>query len=244
MKPRTLNLARVLIPVLIITVTLGLVSWDISRSGKHYQAASDTIPNAAKEKKIRNLDEVLEELDRADWKADMDKAREELKRALKEIDSDKIRMEMDRSMADIDVKKIRQEVESSLKQIDWEKMEKQLKEVKEMNMDKFQDEMKSVQENLKKMGPQLEKEMEKLKVEMEKLKEEMKGYKTLVDGLDADGYLKKKEDYRIEHSNSELKVNGKTIPEAEYNKFRSFLEKHPKFNINKNDNDDFNINID
>ncbi len=245
MKPRTLALTRILLPVLILTTALCLVSWDISGSGKRYATATtDTVPKAAREKKIRNLDEALEDMDRADWKADLEKAKEELARAIKEIDSDKIRLEMDKAMASIDVEKIRKEAERAVKDIDWNKIEKELQSVKEMNWDKFQDNMKEMQENLKKMGPELEQSMEKLKVEMEHLKEEMKGYKTLVDGLDADGYLDKKKDYKLEHRNGELKVNGKALPAAEYNKFRSFLEKHEKFTVNKNDDDDFNINND
>lgn len=245
MKPRNLALTRILLPVLILTAALCLVSWDISGNGRHYRhTTNDTIPEKSRERKIRNLDEALAEVDRADWQAEMEKAKAEIARAMKEIDADKIKMEIDKALAKVDMEKLKKEMEASMKSIDWQQMEKQLQEVKEMKWDKFQDEMKGMQEELRKMGPELEKSMDKLKTDMEKLKEEMKGYKTLVDGLDADGYLKKKEGYKLEHRDGELKVNGKAVPKAEYDKFRSFLEKHEKFTISNNNDDDFNIDID
>lgn len=245
MKPRTLALTRILLPVLVLTAALCLVSWDISGNGKHYRhAASDTLPEKNRERKIRNLDEALAEADRADWQADMEKAKAEIARAMKEIDADKIKMEIDKAMAKVDMEKIKKEVERSVKEIDWKQMEKQLQEVKEMKWDKFQDEMKGMQEEFRKLGPELEKSMEKLKVDMEKLKEELKDYKKLVDGLDADGYLKKKDGYTLEHRDGVLKVNGKAVPQAEYDKFKSLLEKHDHFTINNDKGEDFNINID
>jgi hypothetical protein len=103
--------------------------------------------------------------------------------------------------------------------------------------------MKKVQEEMKEMGPKIQKEMEKAKVEIEKAKREMKEYKEFVDGLESDGLINKKEGYTIKHKDGELIINGKKVSEQVYSKYRSFLEKHKKFNIEKS-NDDFNIDTD
>jgi hypothetical protein len=71
----------------------------------------------------------------------------------------------------------------------------------------------------------------------------MKEYKEFVDGLDKDGLLDKKDSYTIEHEDGELKINGKKVNESVYTKYRSFLEKHKKFKINKS-SDDFDIDMD
>jgi hypothetical protein len=96
---------------------------------------------------------------------------------------------------------------------------------------------------MKELGPKIKKEMEKAKVEMEKAKAEMKEYKGFVDGLDNDGLINKKEAYTLKHKDSELFINGKKATEQTYSKYRNFLEKHKKFNIEKSD-DDFDIDVD
>ena len=96
---------------------------------------------------------------------------------------------------------------------------------------------------MKELGPKLEKEMEKAKVEIEKAKVEIKEYKSFVDGLDNDGLINKKEGYTLKHKDGELFINGKKAAEQTYNKYRSFLEKHKKFSIDKSD-DDFDIDMD
>ncbi len=102
---------------------------------------------------------------------------------------------------------------------------------------------KKLEIEMKDLGPKIEKEMQKAKVEIEKAKVEMKEYKGFVDGLDKDGLINKKEGYTIRHKNGELIINGKKQPADVYSKYRSFLEKHTKFNIKKS-NDDFNIDTD
>ena len=71
----------------------------------------------------------------------------------------------------------------------------------------------------------------------------MNGYKELTEGLEKDGLIKNKEDYTIKHKDGELIVNGKKVSNDIYNKYRSFLENHKAFTIEKNA-DNFNINND
>jgi hypothetical protein len=103
--------------------------------------------------------------------------------------------------------------------------------------------MARAKEEMEKIGPQIEKEMQNAKIKMEKAKAEMKEYKGFVDGLEKDGLIKKSEGYSLKHKDGELFINGKKASNETYLKYRSFLEKHPKFSIEKND-DDFNIDVD
>jgi hypothetical protein len=71
----------------------------------------------------------------------------------------------------------------------------------------------------------------------------MKEYKAFVDGLANDGLINKKESYSIKHKDGKLIINDKEADAKTYDKYRSFLEKHKKFNIEK-DIDDFDIDMD
>jgi len=134
-------------------------------------------------------------------------------------------------------------LESSLGKADWDKIKKETDQLKDFNAEKFQNQMKEVEERLKDLSPRIEEEMEKAKGQIEKAKLEMQEYKGFVDGLQSDGLINKKENYSIKHKNGELFINGKKASNEIYNKYRSFLEKHHDFKIEK-DGDDFNIDKD
>ena len=99
--------------------------------------------------------------------------------------------------------------------------------------------MKKVEEQMKNLGPQLEKAKEGI----EKARAEIREYRDFVNGLESDGLINKKQTYTLKHKNGELEVNGKKVSSEIYNKYRGFLEKHPKFSIEK-DEDDFDIDMD
>jgi hypothetical protein len=123
------------------------------------------------------------------------------------------------------------------------KMKMQLDEIKNMDISKMQTDMEKARKEMSEIGPKLQKEMENAKDQIEKSKLEVAEYKEFVNGLQSDGLINKKEGYTIKHRDGELIVNGKKVSEQVYTKYRSFLEKHKKFTIEKND-DDFNINMD
>ncbi len=278
MKPTTLTTGRMLLALFVLGVSLALVSWDFKQSpGRYRQLVNDTVPKPKtdREKKIRDLDDVLDELNNVDIKVNMEKVQKEIAEAMKQIDGDKLRMEIDKAMKEVDMEKIRKEidasiakidaekireeiakamkevdvvkiqkeVEESIAKIDWKKIKDEMEKVKEINMDKLQDEMKEVQKQMEKIGPQIRKEMEKAKAQIEKAKEEMNEYKEFIDDLDKDGLINKKEGYTIKNNNGELIINGKTVSNEVNTKYRSFLKKHKKFKIEKN-KDDFNIDTD
>ena len=279
MKPTTFTTGRILLVLLVAALTVGLVSWGHKQDSSYYQqTVNDTVPKTKpgdREKKIRDLDDVLDELDRTDMKVSMEKAQKEIEEAMKKIDGDKIRMEIDKAMEEIDMERIKKEVEESLAKVDfdkiriemaqamkevdaakiqkevqeslakvdWDKMKLEMNKVKNIDMKKMEEEMEKVKEEMKYLKPELEKEMEKARAEIEKVKVEIKEYKEFVNGLENDGLINKKEGYKLKYKDGELFINGKKASGQTYSKYRSFLEKHKKFNIEKGD-DDFNINMD
>ena len=279
MKPKTFANGRLRLLLLTIALTVGLVSWDYKQTpGKYQQATNDTTPKKKsidREKKIRDLDDVLDELNAVDMKEEMEKAKKEIAEAMKNFDGDKIRLEIDKALKEVDMAKIgkevqesltkvdfnkikeevanalkevdmakiQKEVQESLAKVDFEKIKEEIQKVKEVDMSKLEADMKKLGEEMKELSPKLEKEMEKAKAEIEKAKAEIKEYKNFVDGLENDGLINKKEGYTLKHKDGELFINGKKASEKTYSKYRSFLEKHKKFKIEKTD-DNFDIDMD
>ena len=254
------NALKYFLPIAIVACfSVILLSWGGQRQTpkqKSKQNITDTVPKNKADKKIRDLDDVLDELDQAEIKVNMEKVNAELKEAMKQIDMAKIQMNVDKAMKEVDMEKVKAEIEKATKEIDavkiekelnqslasvdWEKMNKAMEEVKKVDMSKLDADMKKLEIEMKGLGPKLQKEMENAKAGIEKAKAEMKEYKSFVDGLEKDGLINKKEDYTIQHKNGELLINGKRQPADVYNKYRPFLKKHEKFTIRKSD-DDFNI---
>lgn len=272
MMTKTLTSKRVWLPVLVAGIVVLLASWDYQQKPVEYkndQQPTDTIPKkkkAVSDKKVRDLDDVLDELDAVDMEKEMKKVHEELSKAMKEIDLQKMQLdleksfkeidmakikdEIDKAMKEVDMAKIKKEVEESMAKIDWDKIKKDMEEVRNIDFSKMEAEMKAAREELEKIKPQLEKEManvkeelQKAKGEIEKAKVEIREYKEFVDGLDKDGLINKKEEYTIRHEDGVLTINGKKAADNVYSKYRSFLENHKKFNIKKTA-DDFDIDMD
>ena len=271
MNPTTLTSWRLWMPVLAVVMIVGLASWNQKQvpQGNPGKTPTDTLPKkkkAIEDRKVRDLDDVIDELDAVEFDKEMKKAQEEISKAMKEIDGAKIRMDVEKAMKEVDFSKMKADIEQAMKsidlekmkvdlqesvaKIDWDKIKKEMEEVQKVDLSKVEVEMKQVQEEMKKIQPHLEKElanvkveMEKAKVGLEKAKAEMKEYKEFVDGLEKDGLINKKEEYTIKHENGVLTINGKKASEQTYNKYKSFLENHKKFNIEKT-SDDFDIDMD
>ncbi len=279
MKPTTISAGRLLLVLLTAGLTIGLASWGYKQTpGQYQQVTNDTTPKKKindREKKVRDLDDVLDEMDGADFKIDMEKIQKEIAEAMKSIDGNKIRMEVEKAMREVDFDKIQKEVQESLAKVDfnkikaeiadamkevdmvniqkevqeslakvdWDNIKQEMNKIKDIDLKKLEVDMKKLGEEMKELGPKMEKEMQKAKIEIEKAKVEIKEYKVFVDGLENDGLINKKEGYTLKHKDGELLINGKKVSDQTYSKYRSFLEKHKKFNIEKTD-EDFDINID
>ena len=100
MKLETLTNKRLWLPVLGVVIIVGLASWDYQQSpsgNRQDQHPTDTIPKKKKaitDRKVRDLDDVINELDAVDLDREMEKVQAELAKAMKEIDGEKIRMQM------------------------------------------------------------------------------------------------------------------------------------------------------
>ena len=87
MKPTTSQPAVFCLSLLIVGLTVGLVSWDHKQTPGHYQqTVNDTVPKKTsdREKKIRDLDDVLDELNNVDLKVNMEKVQKEIDRSHEE----------------------------------------------------------------------------------------------------------------------------------------------------------------
>lgn len=260
MKPTFFSNNRFLIVLLTAGLTLGLISWDYHQTpGQFEQSLNDTTPkkkNYDRDKKVRNLDDVLEELDAADMNINMESIKKEISEAMKSIDQEKIKLQIEKAMAQVDLAKIQQEVQASIAKVDFSKMQAELVEaMKNVDLAKIQKEVqeslakvdwtkmkaelekvkdidfKKIQDEMKELGPKVEKELKKAKIEIEKAKAEIKEFKNFTEGLESDGLINKKEGFTLKHNDGELFINGNKASQMTYTKYRSFLEKHKQFNI-------------
>ena len=244
--------------VLFLMLAVSGSAWNQSSKGQK-NSVVDTVPNK-NQKKIVDLDEALQELDRAEIelqlelsKMDFEKMEKELKASLEKIDMTKIQKEIELSLKEVDMEKIKAEIAKSLKEVDWKKIQSEIdSSISKIDLDKMKIEMdqvkiemeklkevdlKGMHEELAKIKPTIEKAMAEAKVDIEKARAEIKEYKTFLDGLEKDGLINQKSNYKIEHKDGVLKINGKVQPESVYNKYRSFLEKHKSITIDRDAND-------
>ena len=195
------------------------------------------------EKQIKEATENIH-IDAAKMKAemqalkevDMTKMKANLEQSLKEIDAAKIQAQVNKAMKEVDMEKIQADMQASIAKIDFEKLNKELEKVRSVDFEKLES-------NMKKLKPEIEKSMKEAHKSIDKAKEELKIYKSLIDGLDKDGLINKKENYAIEYKNGELNINGKKQPAEVVNKYQQLLKGHKDFTIKK-DADDFNIDND
>ena len=246
---------------LVVTVTVAQ-----SNAGHQKHAVTDTVPT--KQKKVKDLDEALAEIDRAEiemqratkevdgakieaeirkamknMNVDMANAKVEMEKALKEIDLQKINLEVQKAMKEVDWEKVKKEVNESLSKVDMEKIKAELQTAKlEMEKVKAVD-LKKMQEEVAAIGPEIEKAMKEAKVDIEKARQEIMSYRNFVNALDADGHLKKSESYKVVYKNGELTVNGKTLAAEATKKYSEFLDGKKDFTLKK-DNDGLNIDHD
>src|SRR6187431_2928457 len=121
------NLRNLRIPLAVaavaITCVFVLSSWDFKNTYAAWNDNGydncDTIPK--KEKKIRDLDDVLDELNGIDFKMDMEK-----------MHFGNFEKEMAKAMKEFDTAKIQKEVQESMQKIEWDKMKMDFDKLKEI----------------------------------------------------------------------------------------------------------------
>jgi SMC interacting uncharacterized protein involved in chromosome segregation len=242
---RSSSFAYVGIIALVALLAFSLTAWNQTAPAQH-RTHTDTTPRKG-DRKIKDIDEAIAELDKAmlhlegELKKplppvppiDMEKMKADIEKALKDIDPEKMKAEIEKSLKEVDDAKLKAELQSSMAKADMEKVRAELEKIKTMELPKIEAQMKDLQ-------PRIEASMKEAKESMEKAKKEMQEYKGFIESLDKDGLINKNENYRIEHEDGELRINGKTVPADVYNKYRTFLETHKNFTIKK-DGEGFNI---
>lgn len=188
------------------------------------------------EKSMKDFDgEKLKlQVEQAMKQVDMAKVKEQMDIAMKQVDMEKVKQEIAEAMKDLDSQKLRLQVQEALVKVDMEKIKVQMEELKKMELPKIEAEMKKIK-------PQIDEALEKAKGQIEEAKENVKEYKAFEEVLEKDGLINKKANYSIEHKDGQLIINGKIQPQAVYNKYRSFLEKHKQFKWEK---DESGLNLD
>jgi hypothetical protein len=157
---------------LVAFFSIALVAWGDQKQTtqqKSNHVVSDTIPKNKVEKKIRDLDDVIDELDAAELKLNMEKVKTQIEEAMKQVDMAKIQMEMNKAMKDIDMTKVKLEMEQTLKELDMEKIKSQIElATKGFDAEKMQKELK---ESFDKVDwEKMKKEMEEAKLHMDEIK--------------------------------------------------------------------------
>jgi len=238
------NLRNLRIPLVVaavaITSVFVLSSWDFKNTYAAWNDNDydncDTIPK--KEKKIRDLDDVIDELNAVDFKMDMEKMQKELNESMKNFDMKKMQLDMEKAMRDVDFQKIQKEIEESMK-IDFGNIEKEMvKAMKEFDAIKIQ---KEVQESMQKI------EWDKMKAQFDKVKEiDMSKMQLDMEKMQAE---LSKIGPEIEKSleNAKVEIENAKVEMKEYKEFVDGLEKDGLINKKeeytiKHDNGELFIN--
>ena len=180
-----------LVSGLVVTVAIAQTN-----SGNTTSKSTDTVP--LKQKKVRDLDEALLELDRGEAElskamkeidgdklereiraslkgldVDMAKMKEDVAKAMKEIDMQKISADVQKALADVDFKKLNSDMQQELAKVDMAKVSADVQNaLKGIDGDKIK---LQVQDALAKVDmKKIELEMDKLdKVDLSKMKKEL-----------------------------------------------------------------------
>ncbi|HEY5967684.1 MAG TPA: hypothetical protein VIU35_06880 [Chitinophagaceae bacterium] len=239
------NLRNLRIPLAVAAVAITSVfilsSWDFKNTYAAWNDNDydncDTIPK--KEKKIRDLDDVIDELNAVDFKMDMEKMQKELNESMKKLDLKKMQFDMEKSMHDVDFQKIQKEIERSMAKIDFPNIEKEMANaMKEFDATKIQ---KEVQESMQKI------EWDKMKIEFDKVKDiDMKKMQLDMEKMQAE---LSKIGPEIEKSleNAKVEIEKAKIEMKEYKEFVDGLERDGLINKKeeytiKHDNGELIIN--
>lgn len=224
MKPKPFYQRNLTALMLIAAFTIAVVAFGFQKPQSSKSPApphgvnTDTVPKQKakepREKKVRDLDEALEELEALDITVEMEKAQREIREAIKELDANRIRVQAEVALKEIDVQKIQKEIQESMAKIDWSKMKKDLESVQKEQMANLEIEMKRMEKELKEIGPKLEKEMAEMKkIDMGQIEKEMERAKKEL--LEVEPKLK----IELEHAQKEIER-----AKAELKEFKTFID--------------------
>src|ERR1044071_2240114 len=148
MKPGSIKPVYLLVAFCVLSVSaFALISWDKKKHDKDYfyeRTYQDTPTpkkqkNAVREKKVRDLDEALEELEKVELSEISANVEKEIAEAMKNIDAEKIRIEVENAMKSVDMAKIQKEIDADMKAVDMKAIKLEIENaMKEVDMVKIQ----------------------------------------------------------------------------------------------------------
>ena len=170
--------------VLLACFSIALIAWGGQQKNprqKPGQTITDTVPKNKSDKKVRDLDDALDELNKADFRVEIEKAKKEMEEAMKKIDMAKIKADVDKAMKAVDMEKIKAEIDQAIKAVDMEKIKAEIAgAMKEVDAAKIEQEIKASMAKVdwEKMKVEMESikkiDMSNVEAEMKKVQEEMK----------------------------------------------------------------------
>ena len=220
-----------------LETTLSEKAWEkeMKESLKDFDAGKirAEIENAMKE---MDAAKIQAEIKRSMSQVDFEKMKKEMQESMKDFDSEKIKEEISKAMEQVNAEKIQAQIDASLANVDFEKIKAEMERVKEVDLKKIEEELKTI-------GPKIEQSMQGARESMEKAKKDLLEYKAFLGSLEKNGLINKNDTYIIEYKNGELTINGKKQPAEVLNRYKEFLKDRREFTIKK-DKDDFNIDMD
>jgi hypothetical protein len=183
-----------------------------------------------------DMKKIQANIDQAMKAVDMEKINANMSKTLTEVDGEKVKAEIEKAMKEVDMQKIKAGIDASISKIDMDKIKVEMQKVKDVDMKKLQEEME-------KMKPEIEKSMTEARTGIDKAKKDLLAYKGLIDGLDKEGLINKKENYKIEYKAGVLTINGKKQSADVVKKYQNFLKDRKDFTIKK-DAEGFDIDND
>src|ERR1700733_8325683 len=114
MKPKTFSYRPILLGIFLLGITVALASWDVKHATGYFPHPSgDTVPEKKRNghiKKVRDLDEALEELDNVNINIDVDQINKSLSEALKNFDKEQLKIDIENGLKSVDMAKIQMDV--------------------------------------------------------------------------------------------------------------------------------------
>jgi hypothetical protein len=180
MKPGSIKPVYLVVALCVISASaLALISWDKKQAPDYfyersYQDTPKKQKSPTREKKVRDLDEALEEMEKVDMERISADVEKEIAAAMKSIDAEKIRKEVEMAMKEVDMVKIQKEIEAAMRSVDMEAIQKEIKNaMKEVDAVKIQLEMQEAMKGFDSEKIKKEVEMAMKEVDMAKIQKEI-----------------------------------------------------------------------
>lgn len=168
---------RSLVILLVAGLAVTAVAWQ-TQPGKNTNSYTDTIPD--RNKKIKKLEDALEQLEKTKLELDRTLKDKDWEREMKEVlsklhfDGEKMKQELAEQLKNIDAQKIQMDLQKAMKEIDFETIKTEIKNsLDNANMQEIKDEIAKVMKEVDAAKIRADVDLTISKIDMAKIKEEM-----------------------------------------------------------------------